>query len=148
VSSSLLLCDNYILPTSADERFVKADSRNLSKEDVFMIGEYLNKNHCYNQGYFLTERHSGSSFSEGRKRERCSRTFFFPSINITRLGMSCYPTALLSNKLAQRPLKFQQVTANNSLDFVQFLEGKGKRNSSRPNFGLLHAFRNFFFMEK
>jgi hypothetical protein len=40
VSSSLLLCDNYILPTmSADERLVKADSRNLLKVDVFMIGE-------------------------------------------------------------------------------------------------------------
>jgi hypothetical protein len=33
---------------SADERFVKADSRNLLKVDVFMIGEYLNKNDCYN----------------------------------------------------------------------------------------------------
>jgi hypothetical protein len=44
VRSSLLLCDNYILPTmSANERFVKADSRNLPKVDVFMIGEYLNK---------------------------------------------------------------------------------------------------------
>jgi hypothetical protein len=33
---------------SADERFVKADSRNLPKVDVFMIGEYLNKNDCHN----------------------------------------------------------------------------------------------------
>jgi hypothetical protein len=33
---------------SADGRFVKADSRNLPKVDVFMIGEYLNKNDCYN----------------------------------------------------------------------------------------------------
>jgi hypothetical protein len=32
----------------ADERFVEADSRNLPKVDVFMIGEYLNKNDCYN----------------------------------------------------------------------------------------------------
>jgi hypothetical protein len=39
-----------------------------------------------------------------------------------RLGVSCYPIALLSNKLVQRLLKFQRVTANNSLDFVQFLE--------------------------
>jgi hypothetical protein len=33
---------------SADERFIKADSKNLPKVDVFMIGEYLNKNDCYN----------------------------------------------------------------------------------------------------
>jgi hypothetical protein len=33
---------------SADERFVKTDSRNLPKVDVFMIGEYLSKNVCYN----------------------------------------------------------------------------------------------------
>jgi hypothetical protein len=33
---------------SADERFVKADSRNLLKADVFMICEYFNKNDCYN----------------------------------------------------------------------------------------------------
>jgi hypothetical protein len=33
---------------SADEWFVKADSRNLPKVDVSMIGEYLNKNECYN----------------------------------------------------------------------------------------------------
>jgi hypothetical protein len=34
---------------SADERSVKADSRNLPKVlDVFMIGEYLNKNDRYN----------------------------------------------------------------------------------------------------
>jgi hypothetical protein len=26
--------------------------------------------------------------------------FFFPAIDITRLGVSCYPTAFLSNKLA------------------------------------------------
>jgi hypothetical protein len=32
---------------SADERFFKADSRNLLAVDVFMIGEYLNKNYCY-----------------------------------------------------------------------------------------------------
>jgi hypothetical protein len=32
----------------ADERFVKADSMNLTKVDVFMIGEYLNENFCYN----------------------------------------------------------------------------------------------------
>jgi hypothetical protein len=50
------------------------------------------------------------------------RNFSSPAIDITRLGESCYPTALLSNKLAQRPLKFQRVTANNSLDFVQFLK--------------------------
>jgi hypothetical protein len=25
--------------------------------------------------------------------------FFFPAIDITRLGVSCYPTAILSNKL-------------------------------------------------
>jgi hypothetical protein len=33
---------------SADEIFFKADSRNLPKVDVFMIGEYFNKNDCYN----------------------------------------------------------------------------------------------------
>jgi hypothetical protein len=33
---------------SANERSVKADSRNLPKVDVFMTGEYLNKNNCYN----------------------------------------------------------------------------------------------------
>jgi hypothetical protein len=33
---------------SADERFAKANSRNLPKVDVFMIGEYLNKNYCHN----------------------------------------------------------------------------------------------------
>jgi hypothetical protein len=49
MSSALRLCDNYILPTiSADESFVKADFRILPKVDVFMIGEYLNKNYCYN----------------------------------------------------------------------------------------------------
>jgi hypothetical protein len=32
----------------ADERIVKADSRNLPKVDVFMIGEYFKKNDCYN----------------------------------------------------------------------------------------------------
>jgi hypothetical protein len=26
--------------------------------------------------------------------------FFFPAIDITKLGVSCYPTALLSNRLA------------------------------------------------
>jgi hypothetical protein len=47
VSSSLLLCDNYILPKMcADESFVKADSRNLPKVDVFMIGEYVDENDC------------------------------------------------------------------------------------------------------
>jgi hypothetical protein len=33
---------------SANEIFVKADSRNLPNVDVSMIGEYLNKNECYN----------------------------------------------------------------------------------------------------
>jgi hypothetical protein len=33
---------------SADERFVKAGSRNLPKVYVFMIGENLNRNDCYN----------------------------------------------------------------------------------------------------
>jgi hypothetical protein len=47
--------------------------------------------------------------------------FFFPLIDIMRLGVSCYLTALFSNKLSQRLLKFQRVTANNSLDFVQYL---------------------------
>jgi hypothetical protein len=69
----------------------------------------------------VTERRSGSSFSDGRKPERLSGTFFPPAIDITGLGVSCYPTGLLSNKLAQHPLKFQRATANNSLDFVQFL---------------------------
>jgi hypothetical protein len=47
VSSSVLLCDNDTLLTmSADERFVKADSGNLPKGDVSMIGEYLNKKQC------------------------------------------------------------------------------------------------------
>jgi hypothetical protein len=47
VSSSLLLCDNYILTTmSADERFVTVDSTNLPEVDVFIIGEYLNENDC------------------------------------------------------------------------------------------------------
>jgi hypothetical protein len=32
---------------SADERFVNADSRNLPKVDVFIIGDYLNKNYCF-----------------------------------------------------------------------------------------------------
>jgi hypothetical protein len=38
--------------------------------------------HWSTRGIFVTERRSGSSFSEGRKPERCSGTFFFflPSI--------------------------------------------------------------------
>jgi hypothetical protein len=66
---------------------------------------------------------------------------FFPAIDITRFGVSCYPTALLSNKLAKCPLKFQRVTANNSLDFVQFLEKKN------PHRILGHSMRSgtFFF---
>jgi hypothetical protein len=48
-----------------------------------------------------------------------------------------------SNKLTLRPLKFQRVTANNSLDFVQFL--KKYSPTPRPNFGSLYAFRNLFF---
>jgi hypothetical protein len=32
----------------ADERFVKANSWNLPKVDIFMIGEYLNKSDCCN----------------------------------------------------------------------------------------------------
>jgi hypothetical protein len=72
----------------------------------------------------VTERRYGSYFSEGRKPERRSRTFFSPAIDETRLGVSCYPTALLSFKLAYRPLKFQRVTANNSSYFVQFLKKK------------------------
>jgi hypothetical protein len=47
MSSSLLLCGSYILPMSVDERFCKADFRKLPKVDVFMIGEYMNKNDCY-----------------------------------------------------------------------------------------------------
>jgi hypothetical protein len=89
------------------------------------------------RGIFVTERRSGISFSEGRKPES-----FFPAID-TRFGVSCYPTALLSNKLAQRPLKFQRVAANNSLDFVQFL--KKKTPPPRPNFGSRDAFLNLFF---
>jgi hypothetical protein len=54
----------------------------------------------YGRGIFVTERCSGSSFSEGHKPQP-----FFPAIDIMRLGVSCYPTALLSNKLAQHPLK-------------------------------------------
>jgi hypothetical protein len=51
-------------------------------------------------GIFVTERRSWSTFSEGRKPERRSGTFFFSAIGIKRLGVSCYPSALLSNKLA------------------------------------------------
>jgi hypothetical protein len=79
---------------------------------------------------------------------------FFPAIDITRSGVSCYPTAFLSNKLVQRPLKFQQVTANNSLDFVQFLGGgrkkeRKKRKKKRTHARTLnlghYAFQNLFF---
>jgi hypothetical protein len=82
------------------------------------------------------ERRSGSSFSEGRNPEP-----FFPGIDITRLGVSCYPTAL-SNKLAQRPLKFQQITDNNLLAFVQFL-----KPPPLTEFWVT-AFRNLFLGEK
>jgi hypothetical protein len=69
------------------------------------------------RGFFVTER---------------AGPFFPPAIDTTRLGVSCYPTALLSNKLAKSPLKFQRVTAVNSLDFVQFLERKKETNKQLP----------------
>jgi hypothetical protein len=83
---------------------------------------------------FLKRTQAGTAF----------RNLFFPAINTTRLGVSCYPTALLSNKLVQRLSKFQRVTANNSLDSVQFLNPP----PPQPNFGLLYAFRNLFFFRK
>jgi hypothetical protein len=62
-SSSLLLCVNYILPKmSADERFVTADSRNLPKVDVFMIGEYLNKNTVTTLLKYSVWKHRGKYF--------------------------------------------------------------------------------------
>jgi hypothetical protein len=74
------------------------------------------------RGIFVMECRSGSSFSGGRQPELRSETFFFPAIDITKLGVSCYPTTLLSNKLAQRPLKFQRVMAYYSSHFVQLLK--------------------------
>jgi hypothetical protein len=44
---------------SADERFVKADSGNLPKGDVSMIGEYLNKNQCSTLLEYKVWKHSG-----------------------------------------------------------------------------------------
>jgi hypothetical protein len=50
---------------------------------------------------------------------------FIHGIGLTRSGLSCFPTALLSNKLSY---------------FVEFL----KENYPRPNFGGLYASRNGF----
>jgi hypothetical protein len=81
-----------------------------------------------NQGYFCDGTHRiavpAALSQKDASRNGVPEPFFFRAIDITRLGVSCYPTSLLSNKLAQRPLKFQWVTANNSLDFVQFLKKK------------------------
>jgi hypothetical protein len=51
------------------------------------------------QGYFFdgTRR---NPILEALSQKDISQNFFFPAIDITRLGMSCCPTALLSNKLA------------------------------------------------
>jgi hypothetical protein len=58
----------------------------------------------YTQGYFCdgTRR---NAVPEALSQKDASRNgvperFFFPVFDITRLGVSCYPTALLSNKLA------------------------------------------------
>jgi hypothetical protein len=55
------------------------------------------------RGIFVTE-HAGTLFRKLFLRRKEAGTafqnFFFPAIDITRLGVSCYPTALLSNKLA------------------------------------------------
>jgi hypothetical protein len=87
---------------------------------------YLDYIHRPYQGYFCdgTRR---NAVPEALSQKDASRNdvpepFFFPVIDILSLGMSCYLTALFSNKLASRPLKFERVTANNSLDFVQFLK--------------------------
>jgi hypothetical protein len=77
---------------------------------------------CNTQGYFCDGTPFRKLFLRTQARTVFRNLFFLPAIDITRLGVSCYPTALLSNKLAQRPLKFQRVMANNSLDFVQFLK--------------------------
>jgi hypothetical protein len=55
------------------------------------------------RGIFVTER-AGTPFRKLFLRKMQAgtafRNIFFPAIDITRLGVSCYPTALLSNKLA------------------------------------------------
>jgi len=80
---------------------------------------------------FVTE-HAGTSlrklFLKGTPQNRILEPFF-PGISFTRLGMSCYPTAVLSNKLAY---------------FVQFL----KENYPPPSDRILgHSVRSgtYFF---
>jgi hypothetical protein len=69
VRSSLLRCDEKSLPvTSADEIFVKADSRNLPEVDVFMIGEYLNNKDCFYLSHYTPWR---------RLEERGYRSYSF-----------------------------------------------------------------------
>jgi hypothetical protein len=118
-------------------------------KQLFILKKFKNLL-CYTQGYFC-DRMRWNAVPEALSQKNVSQNgilelFFPPAIDIMRLGMSCYPTAFLSNKLTKRPLKFQQVTANNSLDFVQFLK---KNPPPRPNFGSLYAFRDqFFFFRK
>jgi hypothetical protein len=98
------------------------------------------------QGYFC-DRTRLNAVPEALSQKDTSRNgvpeLFFPAIGITRLGPSCYPTALLPNKLAERPLKVQRVTDNNSLDFVHFL-----KNSPPPGRILGHSMRSgtYFFL--
>jgi hypothetical protein len=56
-----------------------------------------------NQEYFCdgTRRDSvPEALSRKHASQNCVPEHFFPGIGISRLGGSCYPTALLSNKLA------------------------------------------------
>jgi hypothetical protein len=65
------------------------------------------------QGYFF-DRTRQNAILEALSQKDTSRTGvlepFFPGVVITRLGVSCYPTTLLSNQLAQHKLKFRRVT--------------------------------------
>jgi hypothetical protein len=63
-----------------------------------------NGNKGNNQGYFC-DRTRWIAVPEALSQNDTSQNgvpelFFFPAIDITRLGMSCYPTTLLSKKLA------------------------------------------------
>jgi hypothetical protein len=92
------------------------------------------------QGYFCDGTPFRKLFLRGASRNGIPEPFFScHQYNKVRHILLSYRSSL-TNKLAQRPLKFQMVTANNSLDFVQFLG-----TLPRSNFRSLYAFQNLFF---
>jgi hypothetical protein len=64
------------------------------------IKSYKTKNTYIYTGVFLRRNAVPEALSQKDASRNGVPEPFYPGIGITRLGVSCYPTALLSNKLA------------------------------------------------